>query len=62
MYNDVYMYNRMTNWMFSGGNSHLWELGGHEFLDIINSLEGDMYAQSPTDGEIDKGTDESVKD
>lgn len=60
MYNDDYMYNRMTNWMFSGGNSHLWELGGHEFLDINAGWYEEPYDDIKKDDDEGRGNTKLV--
>ena len=61
MYNDDYIYNRMTNWMFSGGNSHLWEFTGYDFLAMNDWLYEEPYDDIQKDDDEGIGNTKSVK-
>lgn len=61
MYNDDYIYNRMTNWMYSRVNSHLWEFAGHEFLDINDGMYEEPYDDIKKDDDEGRGNTKSVK-
>ena len=61
MYKDNYMYDRLTYWMYSGVNNHLWEYGVHEFLDINDGLYEEPYDEIKKDEDDDRGNTKSDK-
>lgn len=62
MYNNNYMYNRMTNWMFSGVNNQLWEYTGYEFLSLNDGWYEEPYDEIKKDEDDEgRGNTKSVK-
>lgn len=51
----------MINWMYSGVNSHLWDITGHEFSTINDGLYEEPYDDIKKDEDDDRGNTQSVK-